>query len=176
MPASPLRWTYPVLAPLVDEPRRPSSASASPDHCAHMPPPWHGCSYRLRSPRSSGLRRRASPRALEHRRYPKPPSTGRLKPTAYSTSSLGLPPFLGCQPRRTPGAQELAPLLLFLPAGGPTSKPTQPTPACGPHASPCHGPPAGRSSPLEACPFHPFSDFQKFLATFGNLPKIHLSS
>ena len=61
--------------PLVDEPWRPSSASASPDHCAHMPPPWHGCSYHLRPPRSSGLRRRASPRALEHRRHRPVPAT-----------------------------------------------------------------------------------------------------
>ena len=34
----------------------------------------------------------------------------------------------------------------------------------------------GEAAQLKPAPFHPSSDFQKFLATFGSSPKIHLSS
>ena len=42
--------------------------------------------------------------------------------------------------------------------------------------APAMGHQQGEAAQLKPAPFHPFSDFQKFLATFGNPPKIHLSS
>ena len=70
----------------------------------------------------------------------------------------------------------MAPLLLFLPVGGPTSKPTSPLRLVARARAPAVGHQQGEAAQLKPAPFHPFSDFQKFLATFGNSPKIHLSS